>query len=86
MEGGKVSSFIHSGTCDEFDRICKNCFCILPHCSCATLFNIDFEPVHFTSTSENFQETQHIQTHADIHENHYNEIFYSSTSKSGGVQ
>ena len=74
-------SFIQSGTCDEFDRICKNCFCLLPHCSCVTPFNIDFEPDNFC-----FQETQHIQTYADIHENQYDKFVYSSTSESGGFQ
>ena len=58
--------------------------CRLPHCSCATPFNINFEPDNFTSTGENFKEAQHIQTYSDIHENHYDEIFYSSTSESGG--
>ena len=36
MEGVTSHSFIQSGTCDEFDRICKNFFCFLPHCCCIT--------------------------------------------------
>ena len=86
MEGITSHSFIQTGICDEFDRICKNCFCLLPHCGCATPFNINFESYHFTSTSGNFQQSQHLQMHVDIHESLYDEVFYSSTSESGGFQ
>ena len=61
-------------------------FLPLPHCGCATPLHNNFKSDNFTFTIENFQDTQHLQMHADIHENLYDELFYSSTFESGGVK